>query len=77
MLDNPIDAVILAAVFTLLVLIVRGMLRGSIRTCDPGSCGGNCARCKTGCPTPRIQLTDDQLAQLSEIDRRAKGVVAQ
>ena len=71
---NAVDVAIISLVFVVMVLIVRGLVRGSIKTCDTGNCGGNCASCGHVCATPRIKLTEAQLAELHEIDQRAKEV---
>lgn len=60
------DAIVLVVLFCVLTLIVRGMLRGRIRACD-----GDCTSCAGGCASPRLQLSDEQLAQLAEIDKRS------
>lgn len=67
MINNPIDVVVLTAVFAIVVLIVRGMLKGTIKTCS-----GNCASCGHVCQTKPLKLSENQLAQLREIDRRAQ-----
>ena len=72
MVQSPIDFVILALVATVVALIVRGMLRGTISTCDPESCSGSCARCKRPCSQPHLTLSEAQQAELREIDRRAR-----
>jgi hypothetical protein len=64
------DIGVVAVLVCALALIVRGMMRGSIRTCDT-SCGGDCASCGHACSTPRLHLTDEQLAQLAELDKRS------
>ena len=69
---NTVDAAILSAVFAIMVLIVRGMLRGTIRSCDPSSCGGNCHSCKLADERPQLHLSESQLSELATIDRRAK-----
>ncbi len=69
---NLADVVVLSIIIGVVALIVRGMLRGTIRTCDSASCSGNCGSCGSQCASPRIKLTREQRAQLREIDRRAK-----
>ena len=69
---NLADLVVLAVIAVVVALIVRGMLRGTIKTCDPGSCSGNCGSCGSACATPRIHLSKQQLAELREIDRKAR-----
>ena len=73
---NPVDVAILALVAAVVALIVRGMLRGTISTCDPGSCSGTCARCKRPCSKMELTLSEAQQAELREIDRRAKEMAA-
>ena len=63
------DAIILTVLGVVCALIIRGMVRGSVRTCD-GDCGGSCASCGHACSTPRLHLSEEQLARLAEIDRR-------
>ena len=69
---NTTDIAILGVVFAVMALIVRGMLRGTVKTCDPSSCSGNCNSCRVAGNCPSIKLSDDQLAELADIDRRAK-----
>lgn len=61
-----VDVIILLIVAVVLALIIRGMLRGSIKACE-----GDCGSCGHVCSTPRIHLTDEQKAQLAEIDKRS------
>ncbi len=61
-----VDAIVLAIVACVLTLIVRGMLRGAIKTCE-----GNCGSCGQACSSPRLKLTAEQRAQLAEIDKRS------
>lgn len=67
---NPVDILILTVIGVIVALIVRGMLRGSIRTCDSAACAGDCGACGHVCATPRIRLTDEQLAQLKALDEK-------
>lgn len=60
------DVVIVVALVCVLTLIVRGMLRGTIKGCE-----GNCGSCGHVCGTPRLRMTEEQLAQLAEIDKRS------
>lgn len=60
------DAIILLIVAVVLALIIRGMVRGTVKGCE-----GDCGSCGHVCNTPRIHLTEDQLAQLAEIDKRS------
>ena len=69
---NATDAAILSAVFAILVLIVRGILRGTVRSCDPSTCGGSCRNCKLKQDGPALHLSEAQLAELTAIDARAK-----
>lgn len=69
---NVADAVILSIIVTLMALIIRGMLQGRIKSCDCNSCAGNCGSCGKACATPRINLNEQQLAELREIDQRAR-----
>ena len=71
---NVADAVVLSIVIAICTLIVRGMLRDTIRTCDEGSCGGNCGSCGHACSAPRLRLNKAQLEQLKALDE--KGHVA-
>lgn len=71
---NLVDIPILAILATVIVLIVRGMLRGTIRTCDSTSCSGNCGSCGSRCATPRIKLSREQIAQLDALTEQAKEV---
>ncbi len=68
---NVADVVALSIIVMICSLIVRGMLRGTIKTCDEGSCGGNCASCGSVCSAPRLKLSDAQLAQLHELSEKA------
>ena len=70
---NVADVVVLSIIVLICTLIVRGMLHGTIRTCDEGSCGGNCAGCNGVCTVPRLKLSDAQLAQLRDLSERAGG----
>ena len=67
---NVADVIVLSVIIAICALIIRGMLRGSIRTCDSASCGGDCGSCGHVCSTPRIKLTEEQLAQLSALDEK-------
>lgn len=69
---NAADAVILSIVVAVVALIIRGMLQGRIKSCDCDSCAGNCGSCGQTCATPRIKLNEQQLAELHEIDQRAR-----
>ena len=69
---NLADVIVLAIIVSIVALILRGMLRGTIKTCDSASCAGDCGSCGSRCATPRIKLTREQRAQLREIDRMAK-----
>ena len=71
---NNADAIVLAIIIAIVTLIVRGMLHGSIRTCDSPSCAGDCGSCGSRCGAPHIKLSRRQRAQLREIDRRAKEI---
>ena len=71
---NLVDIPILTILATVIVLIVRGMLRGTIRTCDSTSCSGNCGSCGRRCATPRIKLSREQIAQLDALTEHAKEV---
>ena len=61
------DIVVIALLVAVVAFIIRGMHKGSIRTCDSASCGGNCAGCAGGCATPRIRLSREQKRQLEEL----------
>ena len=71
---NLVDIPILAVLAIVIVLIVRGMVRGTIRTCDSTSCGGDCGSCGSRCATPRLKLTREQIAQLDALTEQAKEV---
>ena len=60
------DVIVIAVLACVLALIVRGMLRGTIKSCE-----GNCGSCGHVCSAPRLKLTDEQKAQLAEIDKRS------
>ena len=66
------DVIVIAVLVCVLALIVRGMWRRKIRTCDSASCGGSCAGCVGGCPMPRLKLTEEQERELQELDRRKR-----
>lgn len=70
---NMADAVVLLVIAAIVALIVRGMLKGTVTTCDPGSCSGSCGSCGSKCATPRIKLSSDQLEQLHKLDEQARG----
>lgn len=59
------DVVVLAVLACVLVLIIRGMRRGTVRGCD-----GDCGSCGHVCSTPRLELTPEQEARLAEIDSK-------
>jgi hypothetical protein len=69
---NVADIIVLAVIVAIVALIVRGMLRGAITSCDCGSCSGNCGSCGSTCATPRIRLTKEQLDELDTLTRQAK-----
>ena len=60
-----VDAIVVIALVAVLTLIIRGMLRGTIKSCE-----GNCGSCGHACSTPRLKLTAEQEAQLAQIDKR-------
>ncbi len=64
---NVADVVVIVLLVAVVAFIIRGMCKGSIRTCDSRSCGGNCAGCTGGCATPRIRLSREQERQLEEL----------
>lgn len=66
------DAVVLFILVATVALILRGMLRGSIKTCDSASCGGMCAGCSKACGTHRLTLSPEQQEQLSMLTMQAK-----
>ena len=67
---NVADLVVLSIICAIVTLIVRGMMRGTIRTCDSTSCAGECGSCGHVCATPRLQLSEEQLKQLRELDQK-------
>ena len=69
---NLVDIPILAILATVIVLTIRGMVRGTIRTCDSTSCSGNCGSCGSRCATPRLKLSREQIAQLDALTEQAK-----
>ncbi len=71
---NVADVVVLSIIVFICMLILRGMLRGTIRTCDSTGCAGDCASCGHVCSSPRIRLTAEQIEQLRALDE--KGHVA-
>lgn len=71
---NLVDIPILTVLAAVIALIVRGMLRGTIRTCDSASCSGNCGSCGSKCATPRLKLSREQIAQLDALTEQAKEV---
>jgi hypothetical protein len=71
---NLVDIPILAVLAAVIALIVRGMLQGTIRTCDSASCSGNCGSCGSKCATPRFKLSREQIAQLDALTEQAKEV---
>ena len=58
------DFVVIAVLACVLVLIVRGMRRGTVSGCE-----GDCGSCGHACSTPRLKLTPEQEAQLAELDK--------
>ncbi len=68
---NLVDIPILVVLAAVIALIVRGMLRGSIKTCDSSSCSGNCGSCSSQCDAPRIKLSREQIAQLDALTKQA------
>ncbi len=67
---NVADVVVLSIIVLICTLIIRGMLRGSIRTCDSAACAGDCGSCGHVCSSPRIRLTAEQLEQLRALDEK-------
>ncbi len=61
-----VDAIVVIALVAVLTLIIRGMLRGTIKNCE-----GNCGSCGQACSAPRLRLTAEQEAQLAKIDERS------
>ncbi len=70
---NIADLVVLSIICAIVALIVHGMMRGTIKTCDSASCAGNCAACGHVCATPRITLSEEQLEQLRELDQKGSA----
>ena len=66
---NGADAIIICILIALMTSIIRGMLRGYIRTCG-GGCNGNCSGCGGACVNPKLRLSNEQLAELDELDRK-------
>lgn len=66
------DVVVMSAILAVVTLILRGMLRGSIRTCDSASCGGMCAGCSKACGSHRLALSKEQQEQLTLLTAQAK-----
>lgn len=60
------DVIVISVLVIVLVLIVRGMWRGTIKGCD-----GDCGSCGHACSTPRLHLTPEQQAQLDELDKKS------
>lgn len=63
------DILVLLVVGVAMALIIRGMLRGSIRSCDSSACAGDCGSCGQSCKPGSFTLSEEQKAQLAEIDR--------
>ena len=69
---NTADFIVLSIIICVVALIVRGMLRGSIKTCDSSSCSGSCGTCGSRCANPRIRLSQKQLDELDRLTRQAR-----
>lgn len=67
---NLADIVVVGVIVVAVAFVVRGMWRGSIRTCDCDSCAGNCDSCSSACAHPHMRLTRAQRRQLRQIKRR-------
>jgi len=46
-LENAATVLISAAILAAVVFIVRGMVKGKIKTCS--DCGGSCSACRGAC----------------------------
>jgi hypothetical protein len=68
------DVVVTLLLIGVVALIVRGMRRGSIKTCDAGSCGGACSDCSGACSAPRIRLTKEQEYELRALREKREVV---
>lgn len=62
------DVIVLAVIICLVALVVRSMLRGTVRVCDGTSCGS----CGATCPTPRIRLSKEQIDRLDALSKQAE-----
>lgn len=60
------DVIVIGILVCVLALVIRGMLRGGVRTCS-----GECGSCGQVCSTPRLKLTPEQEAQLAELDKKS------
>lgn len=61
---HAVDVVILAIVAAVVVSIIRGMRKGSIRACD---CGKGCESCGPECPLATIHLSEEDLERLQAL----------
>ena len=61
-----VDAIVVIVLAAVLTLIIRGMLRGTIKNCE-----GDCGSCGHACSAPQLTLTAEQEAQLAQIDKRS------
>jgi hypothetical protein len=68
------DVVVILLLIGVVALIVRGMRRGSIKTCDAASCGGACSGCSGSCSAPRIRLTKEQEHELRALREKREVV---
>lgn len=68
------DIIVTLLLICVVVLIVRGMRKGSIKTCDTASCGGACAGCSGSCSAPRIRLTKEQERDLRILREKREAV---
>jgi hypothetical protein len=68
------DVVVTLLLIGVVALIVRGMRRGSIKTCDAASCGGACSGCSGACSAPRIRLTKEQEYELRALREKREVV---
>ena len=59
---SGIDVVILSLIVVVMALIIRGMLKGTVKGCD-----GDCGSCGSACAAPRIKISEEDLARIEAL----------
>ena len=62
------DVVALLFVILVVGLALRGVIKGGALDCS--TCNGDCSGCGGTCGNPKLKLSEEQLQELDELDRK-------